>query len=720
MEIKWKLKRFEEMKHIKCFVTKNRCYKTNAEVEKLKERDRLKVGGLMIHSVGASQPSALAFIRQFNNEKKDSCVHGFIDGMTGQVYQCLPWNNRAWHCAGSGNSTHISVEICEPATIEYPKRDAAGTRRYRDGTIEKSGTKWRETGETHIGGTTEEVVRRTYKAAVELFAFLCRLYDLDPLDENTFETAPPLNTTLLLSKTEKKLAETSLNKVLLGKTRINKTPLDKTQILERIDKILEEMDMSEKTPRDTLEKLLDTNSLGEITIGKKNDNKKTPVKLGEIPLGKILLGKDVVISSHKWGNTIGIASDHSDPEHLWSRFGLSLREFRENVKEAMDYVQFVIQFCETDDEFNEKLKNELKGKGVDTLIVCSGGLQLGDFQEKEEVEDWIEYLKENDRIPSPEHDIYITWEMKRGAPNWGMEKCKHIENFAPKWKLQQEWNLNISTTEDIKGLVICSIGMSQSLTEKFRQDDDNYVHGRIDYKTDKFYQCLPWDYFVIDGEKDKPYIGIGMAEPIFAECIIPKPDENFDESPDEKQDIEGIVKCTYNTAVELFAFLCKQYNLNPLEKDVIVTPDNIWDKWDKTTPYNTPEYLWSEFDLNIQKFKDDVKEAMDYVMYTVRVRINGNIRNEHLQTELEKQNDLKKMGIDTALINDGGPRIGLYKERADAEVILAKLKTLGYKDQKTGNNMKYDGFVSWELKSGAPNWGKKTLEEENWTCSDIE
>ena len=159
--------------------------------------------------------------------------------------------------------------------------------------------------------------------------------------------------------------------------------------------------------------------------------------------------------------------------------------------------------------------------------------------------------------------------------------------------------------------------------------------------------------------------------------------------------------------MELFAFLCKQHILNPLEKDVIVTLDNICDRFDMIFPYNTPEYLWSIFDLNLQKFKEDVKEAMDYVMYTVRVRINGNISIENLQADLEKQSDLKKRKINTTLISNGGLQIGLYQNREDAETVLAKLKTLGYKDQKTKKNIKYDGFISWELKSGAPNWGKR-------------
>lgn len=48
-----------------------------------------------------------------------ACVHGFIDGNDGTIYQTLPWNHRGWHGGGSSNNTHIGVEMCEPACIKY-------------------------------------------------------------------------------------------------------------------------------------------------------------------------------------------------------------------------------------------------------------------------------------------------------------------------------------------------------------------------------------------------------------------------------------------------------------------------------------------------------------------------------------------------------------------------------------------------------------------------
>lgn len=125
------------------------------------------VKGLMLHSVGCSQPKASAFITSWNSASFDSaCVHGFIDGNDGTVYQTLPWNHRGWHCGssinGSGNNTHIGVEMCEPACITY-----TGGSSFKCSDM----------------ATAKAVAERTYCSAVELFAMLCEKYGLNPLGD---------------------------------------------------------------------------------------------------------------------------------------------------------------------------------------------------------------------------------------------------------------------------------------------------------------------------------------------------------------------------------------------------------------------------------------------------------------------------------------------------------------------------------------------------------
>ena len=154
------------MRLIQCILTENDCYKTNQWI---------KPKGVCLHSTGANNPTLKRYVQPletdedydqliellgYNRNQNDwnrpgtnACVHGFIgklaDGSIGTV-QTLPWNMRGWH-AGSGttrpsaNNTHISFEICEDG-LDDP-----------------------------------EYFRKVYREAVELTAYLCEQYNLDPL-----------------------------------------------------------------------------------------------------------------------------------------------------------------------------------------------------------------------------------------------------------------------------------------------------------------------------------------------------------------------------------------------------------------------------------------------------------------------------------------------------------------------------------------------------------
>lgn len=185
------------MKLIQRILTKSGCYRVGKKIA---------VKGLMIHSVGCPQPKASAFINNWDKADAGACVHAIIEP-GGDVYQLLPWDYRGWHCGGDANGTHIGVEMTEPATIRYT-----------------GGADWTETGD---GSNTKNHVLAAYKYAVELFAYLCRMYKLDPL-------------------------------------------------------------------------------------------------------------ADGVVISHSEGHKRGIASNHGDVEHIWMKFGLTMAQFRKDIRAAMD------------------------------------------------------------------------------------------------------------------------------------------------------------------------------------------------------------------------------------------------------------------------------------------------------------------------------------------------------------------------------------------------
>lgn len=135
------------------YCTRNDCYKAGRAIQ---------VQGLMLHSIGTSQPSAAALANYYNQPGISACVHAFIDANTGDVIQTLPWNHRGWHAGGKANNTHIGVEMCEPDAISYTGGDRFTVK---------------------DASKALAAVRCAYNSAVQLFAQLCKQFGLDPLQD---------------------------------------------------------------------------------------------------------------------------------------------------------------------------------------------------------------------------------------------------------------------------------------------------------------------------------------------------------------------------------------------------------------------------------------------------------------------------------------------------------------------------------------------------------
>lgn len=148
------------MEIVPSIMTRNPCYTKGKKIT---------VKGLMLHSVGCSQPLAEVFVKKWDSPSAgNACAHALIDGITGMVYQTLPWEHRGWHAGkgdkGSADDTHIGVEMCEPSAAEIKYGSGASI-------------------ECLNRDRAMAIVKRTYDAAVELFAFLCWKFDLDPLGD---------------------------------------------------------------------------------------------------------------------------------------------------------------------------------------------------------------------------------------------------------------------------------------------------------------------------------------------------------------------------------------------------------------------------------------------------------------------------------------------------------------------------------------------------------
>lgn len=149
------------MKLIKYYSVNNACYKNNVNKADIRYTAFQRHGpeGLMLHSVGCSQPSAKVFADQWNRSGIEVAVHAVLQA-DGTVYQCLPWNYRGWHCAGNANNTHVGVEMTEPSQIKYTGGSTFAV-------LDKA--------------AAQAQARGTYQTAVHLFARLCKEYGLNPL-----------------------------------------------------------------------------------------------------------------------------------------------------------------------------------------------------------------------------------------------------------------------------------------------------------------------------------------------------------------------------------------------------------------------------------------------------------------------------------------------------------------------------------------------------------
>lgn len=168
---KWNLTQYDKIEEgenklqiIEATMKNSPCYTSGREIT---------VNGMYAHSVGCPCEKAKNIINNMNKSSAGAGVHAVIQP-DGKVYIGLPITNTAkrkairnWHCGsgskGSGNNTHIGVELTEPATIKYT-----------------GGANWIETGD---GSNTKSVVLANYKNAVEYFALRCKELNLDPMSD---------------------------------------------------------------------------------------------------------------------------------------------------------------------------------------------------------------------------------------------------------------------------------------------------------------------------------------------------------------------------------------------------------------------------------------------------------------------------------------------------------------------------------------------------------
>lgn len=195
---------------------------------------------------------------------------------------------------------------------------------------------------------------------------------------------------------------------------------------------------------------------------------------------------------------------------------------------------------------------------------------------------------------------------------------------------------NTNKKIEVKGLMLHSVGCNQPRASIFlsqwnKPGVDVCAHAVIDGLTDGLViQTLPWEHrgWHGGGTSNNTHIGVEMAEP---DCIEYTKGATF-KIKDKKRAIE-IAQRTYNTAVELFAYLSYKYALDPLKKGVIVSHSEGY-KLGIASGHADPEHLWKQLgmSLTMQQFREDVNKRL-YSIYYKNEKKEDNLSSEKKSDE---------------------------------------------------------------------------------------
>lgn len=184
-----------------------------------------------------------------------------------------------------------------------------------------------------------------------------------------------------------------------------------------------------------------------------------------------------------------------------------------------------------------------------------------------------------------------------------------IEAFAVKNKCYQA-----ATPLTPRGIMLHSVGTPQPSAAVFARSSNQYQPGGASVCVHAFaqadgtvYQTLPWEMrgWHCGGSANGTHIGIEMTEPASI-AYTGYGAEWRDLNPAAT---EAHVRGTYAAAVELFAQLCTQHALDPLEDGVIISHAEGAARG-IASAHADPAHLWRAFGLTMDGFRRDVAEAM--------------------------------------------------------------------------------------------------------------
>lgn len=162
-----------------------------------------------------------------------------------------------------------------------------------------------------------------------------------------------------------------------------------------------------------------------------------------------------------------------------------------------------------------------------------------------------------------------------------------------------------------QGLMLHSVGCAQPSASVFvrkfnRSTASKSVHGFIDANSGDFYHTLPYSYkaWHCGGKGNSTHIGVEMCE---SSCIKYGKGASFTITDNAKAKAHATT--AYNSAVELFAKLCKDYSLDPHK--AIISHSEGHSKGIASN-HGDPEHYWKGLGLSytMDGFRKDVYNKM--------------------------------------------------------------------------------------------------------------
>mgnify|MGYP001750439503 CR=1 FL=1 len=183
-----------------------------------------------------------------------------------------------------------------------------------------------------------------------------------------------------------------------------------------------------------------------------------------------------------------------------------------------------------------------------------------------------------------------------------------VEAFATKNKCYQ-----VGAPLRPQGIMLHSIGCPQPNADVMARNFNQYrpngqsvcVHAFVQ-RDGTVYQTLPWTVqaWHCGGAANATHIGVEMTEPASIVYTGGASWRDLDTAATETH-----VRGTYDAAVELFAQLCAQYALDPLEDGVIISHAEGAARGIASS-HADPTHLWRAFGLTMDGFRADVAAKM--------------------------------------------------------------------------------------------------------------